>query len=212
MVVEGRLILRNLTRVAKLFVTKSAFAAFLIVSIGLTPIAYPLLPRHLTLVASLAIGIPGFFLALAPSAGEFRVKGFLRDVSKFSLPAGIAAGLGVLSSYLFVYDVLDRPLKESRTVAATVLLIVGLYLIIALESTTPRRGAWVGALCAALGGLYAVVLVLPFGRHFYELEVPHPLSWGAIVCGSALAIGGLIGTDDRFIPGWVLAWIVRRQA
>jgi magnesium-transporting ATPase (P-type) len=212
MVVEGRLILRNLTRVAKLFVTKSAFAAFLIVSIGLTPIAYPLLPRHLTLVASLAIGIPGFFLALAPSAGEFRVKGFLRDVSKFSLPAGIAAGLGVLSSYLFVYDVLDRPLKESRTVAATVLLIVGLYLIIALESTTPRRGAWVGVLCAALGGLYAVVLILPLGRRFYELEVPHPLSGGAIVCGSALAIGGLVGTDDRFIPGWVLARIARRQA
>ena len=67
--------------------------------------------------------------------------------------------------------------KESRTVAPTVLLIVGLYLILALESTTARRGAWVGALCAALGGLYAVVLILPFGRHFYALEVPGPLSW-----------------------------------
>jgi cation-transporting ATPase E len=203
MVVEGRKILRNLTRVTKLFVTKSAFAVFLIVSIGLTPIAYPLLPRHLTLVASLAIGIPGFFLALAPSAGDFRVKGFLRDVLRFAMPAGTAAGLGVLSSYLFVYDVLDRPLRESRTVAATVLLIVGLYLILALESTTARRGAWVSALCAALGGIYALVLIVPFARHFYALAVPHPLAWLAIVAGAALAIGGLIGTDDRFIPGWV---------
>jgi magnesium-transporting ATPase (P-type) len=204
MVVEGRKVLRNLTRVTKLFITKSAFAVFLVCSIGLTPIAYPLLPRHLSLVASLAIGIPGFFLALAPSAGEFQIKGFLRDIGRFAIPAGTAAGLGVLSSYLFVFDVLERPLPESRTVASTVLLVVGLYLIIALESTTTRRGAWVGALCAALGGVYVVVLLVPFARHFYALAIPAPLSWLAILGGSALAIGGLIGTDNRFIPGWAL--------
>jgi magnesium-transporting ATPase (P-type) len=204
MVVEGRKVLRNLTRVTKLFITKSAFAVFLVCSIGLTPIAYPLLPRHLSLVASLAIGIPGFFLALAPSAGEFQIKGFLRDVGRFAIPAGTAAGLGVLSSYLFVFDVLERPLPESRTVASTVLLVVGLYLIIALESTTTRRGAWVGALCAALGGVYVLVLIVPFARRFYALAIPSPLSWLAILGGSALAIGGLIGTDSRFIPGWAL--------
>ena len=50
--------LRNLQRVTKLFVTKSAFAAFLILTIGLTEQDYPVLPRHLTLVATLTIGIP----------------------------------------------------------------------------------------------------------------------------------------------------------
>ncbi len=60
---------RNLQRVAKLFVTKSVFAVVLILSIGLTPIAYPLLPRHLTIAAAITIGIPAFFLALAPSGG-----------------------------------------------------------------------------------------------------------------------------------------------
>jgi magnesium-transporting ATPase (P-type) len=204
MVVEGRKVLRNLTRVTKLFVTKSAFAVFLVVSIGLTPIAYPLLPRHLSLVAGLAIGIPSFFLALAPSAGDFRIRGFLRDIARFAVPAGTAAGLGVLSSYLAVHEVLGKHLKESRTVAATVLLIVGLYLILALESTTTRRGAWVGALCGVLAGLYVVVLLLPFGRHFYALAVPGPLSWLAIVSGSVIAIGGLVLTDNRFIPGWAL--------
>ena len=79
MVAEGRKILRNLQRVAKLFVTKSAFAAFLILSVGLTPTAYPLLPRHLTLAAAITIGIPGFFLALAPSAGACQREGFLRE-------------------------------------------------------------------------------------------------------------------------------------
>ena len=88
--------------------------------------------------------------------------------------------------------------------ASTVLLIVGLYLILALESTTARRGAWVSALCAALGGVYALVLALPFARHFYALAVPSPLAWLAALAGAALAIGGLIGTDDRFVPGWLL--------
>ena len=37
MVAEGRRILRNIQRVTKLFVTKSVFAAFLIVAIGITP-------------------------------------------------------------------------------------------------------------------------------------------------------------------------------
>jgi P-type E1-E2 ATPase len=205
MVAEGRKILRNLTRVAKLFVTKSAFAVFLIVSVGLTPTAYPLLPRHLTLAASITIGIPGFFLALAPSAGEFRIRGFLRDVLRFALPAGTAAGLGVLSSYTFVLEVLGRPLEESRTVATTVLVIVGLYLIMALESTTARRGAWVSALCGVLAGLYVVVLIVPFARHFYALAIPNPLAWLATAGGAVIAIVGLILTDDRFVPGWALS-------
>src|SRR5262245_49120115 len=201
MVLEGRKTLRNLTRVSKLFVTKSAFAVFLIVSVGLTPTAYPLLPRHLSLAASLTIGIPAFFLALAPSVGPYRVKGFLRDIFRFAVPAGTAVGLGVLSSYTFVLQVLDRPLVESRTVATTVLVIVGLYLILALEASTPRRGAWVSILCLVLGGLYVVVLIFPFTRDFYALDVPSVLSILSAVAGSVLAIGGLALTDDRFIPG-----------
>ncbi|HZR91977.1 MAG TPA: HAD-IC family P-type ATPase [Gaiellaceae bacterium] len=211
MVAEGRRVLRNLTRVAKLFVTKSVFAAFLIVSIGLTPTAYPLLPRHLTLAASLTIGIPGFFLALAPSQGGFRVRGFVRDVFRFALPAGTAAGLGVLSSYTFVYQVLDRSLEESRTVATTVLIVVGLYLILALESTTARRSAWVSVLCGVLAGMYALVLLVPFARDFYALAIPHPLAWVAAGAGAALAVGALVLTDDRFVPGWALPWVERSE-
>ncbi len=69
MVASGRKILRNVQRVAKLFVTKSVFAAFLVLVVGLTTTPYPLLPRHLSLAAALTVGIPGFFLALGPSFG-----------------------------------------------------------------------------------------------------------------------------------------------
>ena len=87
MVDEGRKILRNVQRVAKLFVTKSAFAAFLVLSIGLTPTAYPLLPRQLSLAAALTIGIPGFFLALgAELRRRTAPRGFLRELARFAMP------------------------------------------------------------------------------------------------------------------------------
>jgi magnesium-transporting ATPase (P-type) len=201
MVVEGRKILRNVQRVAKLFVAKSVFAAFLILSIGVTEEDYPLLPRHLTLAALIAVGVPAFFLALAPSSGPWRTDGFLRDVGRFAVPAGVAAGLGVLSSFLVTKNVLDQGLVEARTVATTVLIAVGLYLVLALESTGGRRDRWVGLLCAGLLALYLVVLALPGLRDFYELEVPSFGGWLAASLGSGLAIGFLWLTDDRFVPG-----------
>jgi len=200
MVVEGRKILRNLARVAKLFVTKSAFAVFLVVSVGLTPIAYPLLPRHLTLVASLTIGIPGLFLALAPSSGSFEVRGFLKEVLRFAVPAGTGAGLGVLSSYLFAYDVLGKPLVEARTVATTVLVVVGLYLIFALEASGRLRGAAVSALCACLAALYVLVLLTPPARRYFALAPFDPALIVIALFGAVLSVTGLWLTDDRFVP------------
>ena len=201
MVEEGRKILRNLQRVTKLFVTKSVFASVLIVSVGLTPTAYPLLPRHLTLAATLTIGVPAFFLALAPSSGGYRIDGFLRDVASFSVPAGTAAGLGVLSSYLFALNVLDLPLIEARTVATTVLVAVGLYLIVALEAAGRRRSAAVVGLCTALAGCYAIVLSVPFAREFFALAAPSPVILATALAGAVFAVGGLAVTADTFLPG-----------
>ncbi len=192
MVHEGRQVLRNLQRVAKLFVTKSVFAAFLILTVGLTPTSYPFLPRHLTLASSLTIGIPAFFLALAPSHGPWRPDRFLREVAGFAVPAGVAAGLGVVSAYLFSLNVLDFPLESARTVATSALVLVGLSLVYFLEAGRERvRNAAVLTLCALLLAAYVLVLLLPFTREFFALALP---TAGIVVCslgGAALAIGGL---------------------
>ena len=141
MVAEGRRILRNIQRVTKLFVTKSVFAGFLIVAIGITPTDYPLLPRHLTIVGALTVGIPAFFLALAPSDGPWRTEGFLREVARFAVPAGVAAGLGVTTSYLIALNVFDLGLLQARTAATSTLIVVGLYLVLALEATSSEARA-----------------------------------------------------------------------
>ena len=148
LVAEGRRALRNLQRVTKLYVTKSAFAAFLILTIGTSSDAYPLLPRHLSLAASLTIGIPTFFLALAPSSGPWQPDGFVRGVARFAIPAGVLIGTGLVAGYLFARHDLDLSIADSRTVALTTLVANGLYLVMALEAGGSRRRSTRSPSCA----------------------------------------------------------------
>ena len=189
---EGRRALRNLQRVSKLYVTKSAFAAFLILTIGTSSDAYPLLPRHLTLAASLTIGIPTFFLALAPSSGPWRPERFARSVARFAVPAGVVVGTGLVAGYLFALHDLDLSVTNARTVAVTILVACGLYLVMVLEAVgSRRRSTLVAAMCAALAGVYVAVLMIPATRHFFELTMPDAGMIATAVCASAVALAGL---------------------
>ena len=199
MVQEGRQALRNLQRVAKLYVTKSALAAFLILLVGTTSTAYPLLPRHFSLAATITIGIPTFFLALAPSSGPWRSPDFARDVARFAVPAGALVGVGVLASYLFALNTLALRLIEARTVAITVLIVLGLYLILVLEATGLRRRTIVSLATAALAGLYVAVLAIPPVRRFFELAPPD-LAIAATAAGGALLSLFALGLSG-FTPG-----------
>ena len=192
LVAEGRRALRNLQRVTKLYVTKSAFAAFLILTIGISSDAYPLLPRHLTLAASITIGIPTFFLALAPSSGPWRPRHFVRGVARFAVPAGSVLGVGVVAGYVFALHDLNLRLVAARTVAVTTLVVGGLYLVMALEAEgSRRRSTLVAGMCAALAGLYVLALAVPATRQFFALTVPSLGMIATILVASAVAIVGL---------------------
>ena len=86
---EGRRVIANVERVANLFVTKTVYATLLALSVGVLHVPFPFLPRHLTIVSSLTIGIPAFFLALAPNEKR-AVPGFVERV----LPGSILRELG----------------------------------------------------------------------------------------------------------------------
>src|SRR6266540_2541063 len=89
-VAEGRRVIANIERVAKLFVTKTVYATALAVAVGIARLPFPFLPRQLTLVGSLTIGIPGFFLALEPNLRRARPD-LVRRVLAFAAPAGLVA-------------------------------------------------------------------------------------------------------------------------
>jgi magnesium-transporting ATPase (P-type) len=170
MVAEGRQILRNIQRVARLFVTKAIFTGFLLVTVAITTGVFPLLPRQFTLCSSLTIGIPAFLLALAPSAGPWRPEGFLKSVGRFSIPAGIALGLGILTSYVLARTALDLSLTQARTVTASTVVTGGLAVVIVLEDEPGRRRWAIVALCAVMLLAYVGISALHAGRDYFELE------------------------------------------
>jgi cation-transporting P-type ATPase E len=182
-IMEGRRIIRNIQRVAKLFVTKSVFAAFVILTFGLFTGSFPLLPRHVTLAATFTIGIPGFLLALAPGGDRADTSSFLRSVARFAIPAGVVEGSAVIVAYLAVADVRGHSQAEGATTATTVFVAIGLYLLLVLdaERMEASRGyaAVVVSLSALLGAGYLVVLASPALRGFFALELPGV--WGLIV-------------------------------
>jgi magnesium-transporting ATPase (P-type) len=194
MVSEGRQILRNVQRVARLFLTKSAFTAVLVLVIGIPFATYPLLPRQFTLAATVTIGVPAFVLALAPSTGSWRVEHFLSSVARFAIAAGVPIGLGIAAGFLIARYGLDTTLVRSRTVATGIVVACGLAVVLKIESECagPRRRIAVTGLCALMALLFVVSFLVPWLRHFYELTSPTAGDVGAWAIGVAIGVTGML--------------------
>ena len=113
MVAEGRRVIANIERVANLFLTKTVYAIILALVIGPGRPPFPFLPRHLTLIAALTIGIPGFFLALAPDARRAR-SGFLPRVLRFAIVSGPIVAGSVIVVDVVCRHVHGRPICRCR--------------------------------------------------------------------------------------------------
>jgi cation-transporting ATPase E len=188
---EGRRILRNVHRVARLFVTKTVYAAALVATIGLAPVPYLFLPRHVTVIAALTVGLPAFFLALAPSRGPLQHDRFTRDLVRFALPAGAVVAASIGLAYLVAWGPLDRSRIEARTIATGVAIVLGLAVVIAVERTSEddRVRWWVWAIVTtAVGAAVGGVALEPL-RTFFELARPDAAAW-ALIAAVGLA-GGL---------------------
>jgi cation-transporting ATPase E len=179
-VAEGRRVIANIERVANLFVTKTFYAMILAVAIGIARWPYPFLPRQLTIISSLTIGIPAFFLALAPNSRRYE-PGFVRRVLLNAGPAGVIASASTFASYAIARHYSD--LAQSRTAATITLLIVGLWVLNLLaRPITP----WRFVLFAAMVGAFLLILAVPALRDFFALELPDaPAMWGTLASAAA---------------------------
>jgi cation-transporting ATPase E len=198
---EGRRVMGNVERVANLFVTKTTYALLLALAVGVATLPFPLLPRQLTLVGSLTIGIPSFFLAFSRRAPRAR-PGFVARVLAFAVPAGICAACATFVAYALGRLAPDVNLEESRTIATMVLLGVGLSLLtrLARPLTRGRR-----AMIAALGAAYVLALVVPPASEFFLLNVPPPIVVVAALGSASIAMwlfDWVVGTQDVWLR-WV---------
>jgi cation-transporting P-type ATPase E len=166
-VAEGRRVTANIERVANLFVTKTVWATLLAIAAGVLLLPYPFLPRHLTIIDTLAIGVPSFFLALAPNPRRYR-PGFTGRVLRFAIPAGVIIAAATFTAYTLARAV-GLPLAQQRTAAVLVTLTLSLGVLVLLAiPLTWRRMLLVAA---ALAG-FALLFPLPAVRDFYALQMP----------------------------------------
>ena len=195
-VAEGRRAINNLERVASLFVQKTVYAFALALLTGVLTVPYPFLPRHLTLVGSLTIGIPAFLLALGPNE-ELARPGFVRRVLELAVPAGLASAVAVFGGYAVARNVLDVTGPPLRTLAACCLAAAGLALLAWVAR--PLR-AWKLAVVLAMAGVFATVLVVPPLREFFDLELPGApwVTAGAVVASAALMLATVAGAGAAF--------------
>jgi cation-transporting P-type ATPase E len=195
---EGRRIARNIHRLGRLYLTKTVYAAALILLVAVPGFAFPFLPRHLTLAAFLTIGIPSFVLALMPSDGPLYRGRLLRALAAFAVPAGLATALGSILSFFLVDTVFGGSLEAGRTAATTTLIVLGLCFVLLLERGPGREHiaiqSYMLALIAGLGALFAGILAIAPLRDFFEMEMLTAAEWflSLITAAIGLTIASLL--------------------
>ena len=179
---EGRRVINNIERVSNLFITKATYAVLLTALVGILGVPFPFRPKQLTLIGTFSIGLPGFFLALAPDSSLVK-PGFLKRVLRYSIPAGISAAIATFVCYEIVRrsDVL---LIEARTAATATLLCLGLGILVVVSRPVKL---WKLLLAVFMGLSYVSVLLSEFGRDYFEIVHMSGGAW--LTTGICVAVG-----------------------
>ncbi|MEU6403133.1 HAD-IC family P-type ATPase [Streptomyces sp. NPDC046985] len=199
-VAEGRRVIGNITRVATLFLVKTVYSVLLAVLVVCSGVEYPFLPRHLTLLSTLTIGVPAFFLALAPNTERARPH-FVRRVMRYAVPGGAVAGAATFLTYLAArghysghYSGPDALAAETSAATLTLFLVsMWVLAIVARPYTWPRL-----ALVAAMGLAFVVVLAVPALQRFFALKLV-----GTAVPWLAVGVAAVAAAALEFLWTWV---------
>lgn len=188
-VARGRQVMANMERVASLFLVKTVYSALISLGVVLTQIPYPYLPRHITYIGALTIGMPAFILALAPNTRRY-IPGFLKRVVTFALPGGIATALSVLLAAWVLPPVMGwnvtgdaADLSALRATSAIILFAMGVFVL--ARVARPLNG-WRGVLVAVFAAVGVIGAFVPFVANFFALILPT----GATMVATLIALAG----------------------
>ena len=189
-VAEGRRVIGNITRSASLFLVKTLYSFALSVLLLFLPLRYPFQPIQLTLVSTLTIGAPSFFLALEPS--KERASGnFLKRVLLRAAPGAIAVVCCALAA--MVLNKTGTSFEISSTMAVLSAGVIGLVnLILTCRPFTKLRVAVCAVMCA---GFALAVAFLPhvFFLHVTEMTVREwVVAGGVTAAGLLVLVGGTL--------------------
>ncbi len=188
-VARGRQVMANMERVAGLFLVKTVYSALISAGVVLLALHFPYLPRHITYIGSLTIGIPAFLLALAPNTRRY-IPGFLKRVVRFAVPSGFAIAASVLATAVIAPRVLGLNLDDvvannliasrfivsnvqalvtTRSICSVIVFVLG---ILVLASVAKPLRSWRGIMVALFAAAGVAGAFIPFTAKFFEIHVP----------------------------------------
>ncbi len=154
---EGQRIVNGMQDILKLYLTRIVDVILLIIATGFIT-GFPFSPKHSSMVALLAVGIPTLALAAWSRPAPVPHTSMLRRLMHFVLPASILQsifGLGIYLAYLvpaYQYELsthpaantmaaFDKALLVGQTSLAVFSIFCGLMLLVFVEPPSPW---WVG--------------------------------------------------------------------
>lgn len=203
-VAEGRRVIGNIERVAKLFLTKTIYSVALALVFALVTVPFPFKPLHVTVVGWFTIGIPAFLLSLAPNRSLAK-PGFVRRTLSLSIPAGIIVAVATITSYLLnrgLGNVSDEVQEASSTGALITLIMVASWTLSVVAR--PYR-LWRLALVATAYAFYAAMFLLPFARDLLDLSISDT---GRVLVGVVCGLAGMAGIEAMW---WIRARLLGEQ-
>jgi cation-transporting ATPase E len=190
---EGQRIVNGMQDIVRLFLTRTFYVTLLVLGTAIVGVAFPVMPKHNSVLAFLTVGLPTLALA-AWARPDVTPESLFRSVSHFVFPAAFTVAAFSIGIYLFYVEV-AQDVALARTVLTTTTVLCGLLLVLFVE---PPTRAWVGgdelsgdwrptlmAVCLAV--VYGVIVLVPELRRSFELA---PLR----------------GVDLLVIAGVVVAW------
>jgi cation-transporting P-type ATPase E len=190
---EGRLILRNVRRAAKLFLLKNVYALFLIImSVGVFGLGFPFRGQQVTLLNALTIGIPAFAIMLNRQRCEAPARqGFLREVGWFVLPTGLLIGTAALLVFLISARLRLDPIETQRTLVLSTLVLLGAANLFRVVSHGEAAGSTDGnpvRLLAVLAvPVYLGAMYIPLAADFFELTMLDLSEWLLVLTAAGVA-------------------------
>ncbi len=186
---EGRTIVDNLRRSAKLFLLKNVYTLLLvIVAVGILGMEFPYLPQQVTLLNALTIGGPAFLIMLRRQAGgtqgDSLRHGFLREVGWFAVVNGLIMGAAGLTVWLCSAWVVGDEQETRRTLLLSTLILIGLGNMLLVAERDPRLFAWAALALPLYGG---VMYVGPLAR-FFALTPLTMTQWVSVATATAAAL------------------------
>jgi cation-transporting P-type ATPase E len=199
---EGRTIIGNVQSAARLFITKNVYAALLMVAVVLLGIAFPFVPRHVTVIGFFAISVPALMITCTKRMHDVP-RDFLRELLRFAAVSGGLIAAAALAVYLGALRLLGATVGEARiALLSTIVPLSLLNFLVIIGGRHWRvnlRRNWefllfalgVAALYVATLASVTRVAALEPVRVFLEVE---PLTGAAValVGGVTVVIGALL--------------------